>query len=46
MPNMVDYVITHTGQKPHFVGHSMVNKLLSIPVLYALVYVAAVTYHG
>ncbi|XP_051203026.1 triacylglycerol lipase 2 [Lolium perenne] len=23
MPNMVDYVITHTGQKPHFVGHSM-----------------------
>jgi lysosomal acid lipase/cholesteryl ester hydrolase len=25
MPNMVDYVCTHTGQKPHFVGHSMVT---------------------
>ena len=26
MPNMIDYVCTHTGQKPHFVGHSMVRK--------------------
>uniref|UniRef100_A0ACD5ZVC0 Uncharacterized protein n=1 Tax=Avena sativa TaxID=4498 RepID=A0ACD5ZVC0_AVESA len=23
MPNMVDYVSTHTAQKPHFLGHSM-----------------------
>uniref|UniRef100_A0ACD5ZWS7 Uncharacterized protein n=1 Tax=Avena sativa TaxID=4498 RepID=A0ACD5ZWS7_AVESA len=23
MPTMVDYVCTHTAQKPHFVGHSM-----------------------
>jgi lysosomal acid lipase/cholesteryl ester hydrolase len=26
MPKMVDYVYTHTAQKPHFVGHSLVNK--------------------
>jgi lysosomal acid lipase/cholesteryl ester hydrolase len=42
MPKMVDYVYTHTAQKPHFVGHSMVKKLAS--EFRALVQSAA--YHG
>src|SRR4051812_14942689 len=46
MPTLVDYVSSHTRQKPHFLGHSMVNKLpraFSLPASHSTITAA---YHG